>query len=273
MTSTDALSGAWNFRDVAEHTGIRRGRFYRSSELSTLDDDGRQVLQRLGITDVADLRSLAEVERRGPGLVPAGVEVHLLPFHELSAEGSEDSAAPHEQTFERLMVEKLDGESGGGTAVAAKRFMTGEYQRFPTLSGAHTAVGQVISMLADERPIIVHCFAGKDRTGFTIALVLESVGVAREAIMADFLRSNQAVPHLRESILGSIRNRSGDGMTEELATFAQARLTDEVLGVREEYLDAARATIDAEYGSLANYLAAIGVTTDQLDRLRSVLTG
>lgn len=272
-TSTDALSGAWNFRDVAEHTGIRPGRFYRSSELSKLDDDGRRVLQRLGITDVADLRSLAEVERRGPGLVPAGVEVHLLPFHELSAEGSEDSAAPHEQTFERLMVEKLDGESGGSRTVAAKRFMIEEYQRFPTLSGAHTAVRQVISMLTDERLVIAHCFAGKDRTGLTVALVLESVGVARDAIVADFLRSNHAMPQLRESIVGSMRNRSGEGMTDELVTFAQARLTDEVLGVCEEYLDAARATIDTEYGSLANYLAAVGVTTEQLDRLRSVLTG
>jgi protein-tyrosine phosphatase len=271
-TDTDALSGAWNFRDIAEETGIRPGRFFRSSELSGLDDGGRAALSRLGITDVADLRSPREVERRGPGRVPDGVTVHLLPFHELSAKddaGGDDAEAPHEQSFERMMTEKPDGED---VSVAAKRFMTEEYERFPTLSGAHTAVRQVISMLADERPVITHCYAGKDRTGFTVALVLEAIGVDRDAIMADFLRSNDAVPRLRESIMESIRNRA-EGSTDEIITFAEARLTDEVLGVREDYLDAARRTIDSEYGSLPNYLAAVGVTTGQVRSLRAALLG
>jgi protein-tyrosine phosphatase len=263
-----ALSGAWNFRDVAESTGIRPGRFYRSSELSRLDDGGREAMLRLGITDVVDLRSLQEVEKRGPGQVPDGVEVHLLPFHQLATKDSEGAAAPHEQTFERMMTEKPDDEE---VAAAAKRFMTEEYLHFPTLAGAHLAVSQVISMLADGRPLITHCFAGKDRTGFTVALVLESAGVPRDAIMADFLRSNEAVPTLRERILESIRNRATEGTTDEIVTFAEARLTDEVLGVQEEYLDAARRTIDDDYGSLTNYLAALGVTTDQVDRLRTTL--
>lgn len=269
-TNIDSLSGAWNFRDIAEETGIRPGRFFRSSELSGLNDGGRAAMARLGITDVADLRSQREVERRGPGLVPDGVTVHLLPFHELSAKentGEDDAAAPHEQSFERMMTEKPDGED---VSVAAKRFMTEEYVRFPSLPGAHTAVRQVISMLAEERPVIAHCFAGKDRTGFTVALVLESIGVGRDAIMADFLRSNHAAPRLRESILESIRNRV-EGTTDEIITFAEARLTDEVLGVREDYLDAARRTIDDEYGSLPNYLASLGVTEHQISALRSAL--
>ena len=127
-------------------------------------------------------------------------------------------------------------------------------------------------MLADGRPLITHCFAGKDRTGFTVALVLESAGVPRDAIVADFLRSNEAVPALRERILESIRNRATtEGTTDEIVTFAEARLTDEVLGVQEDYLDAARRTIDDDYGSLTNYLAALGVTTDEVDRLRANL--
>ena len=55
--------------------------------------------------------------------------------------------------------------------------MTEEYQRFPALPGAHLAVRQVISLLAEGRPVITHCFAGKDRTGFTVASVLDTVGV------------------------------------------------------------------------------------------------
>lgn len=264
----DDLSGAWNFRDVAEETGIRPGRFYRSSELTRLTAEGGRQLLRLGITDVADLRSLREVEKRGAGLVPDGVEVHMLPFHELSNQSPEGTEAPHEYAFERMLTEKPADEA---VAVAAGRFMAEEYRRFPALAGAHLAVRQVISMLADERPVITHCFAGKDRTGFTVAVTLEAVGVSHDAIMADFLRSNDAVPRLRDRIVESIRSRAGENVTDEMLTFAEAQLTQEVLGVREDYLAAARRTIDEEYGSLPNYLDALGVTSEQVDRLRANL--
>jgi protein-tyrosine phosphatase len=258
------LSGAWNFRDVAEETGIAPGRFFRSSELSQLDDAGREVFRRLGITDVADLRSAREVERHGPGLVPAGVEVHHLHFHEVSAVNGE---APHEATFQKMMSEKPDDEE---VAVAAGRFMTEEYLRFPTLGGAQRAVRQVVSLLADARPVITHCFAGKDRTGFTVATVLEVVGVDRDAILADFLRSNAAVPQLREQILQSVRDRTD---TDEEVTFAEARLTDEVLGVREDYLAASRRSIEESYGSLRGYLEASGVAAEDVTRVRTALLG
>jgi protein-tyrosine phosphatase len=258
------LSGAWNFRDVAEETGVRPGCLFRSSELSRLTDAGRRGLLELGITDVADLRSAREVERHGPGLVPAGVQVHLLHFHEVSAV---DGAAPHEATFQKMMSEKPDDED---VAVAAGRFMVEEYQRFPTLGGAKRAVRQVISLLADHRPVITHCFAGKDRTGFAVATVLEAAGVDRDAVMADFLRSNGAVPQLREQILQSVRGRSE---TDEEVTFVEARLTDAVLGVREEYLDASRRSITDNYGSLRGYLEAAGVTGDEVDQLRAALLG
>jgi len=258
------LSGAWNFRDVAEETGVLPGRFFRSSELSGLDDGGRELLRRLGITDVADLRSPREVERRGPGLVPDGVEVHLLPFPDLSAV---DGEAPHEATFQKMMSEKPDDED---VAVAAGRFMTEEYLRFPTLGGAQRAVRQVISLLSNERPVITHCFAGKDRTGFTVATVLDAIGVDRDVVLADFLRSNEAVPRLREQILKSVRERTE---TDEELTFAEARLTDAVLGVQPEYLDAARRTVDEHYGGLTGYLEAAGVTADEIAKVRAALLG
>jgi protein-tyrosine phosphatase len=258
------LSGAWNFRDVAEETGVRPGRFFRSSELSRLSEDGRRRLIELGITDVADLRSPRELERRGAGQVPDGVAVHLLPFPDLSAL---DGEAPHEATFQKMMTEKPDDED---VAVAAGRFMTEEYLRFPTLGGAQRAVRQVVSLLADERPVITHCFAGKDRTGFTVATVLEAIGVDRGAILADFLRSNDAVSQLREQILESVRDRSE---TPEVVTFAEARLTDAVLGVQPEYLGAARRSIEENYGGLQGYLNAAGVTADQIAKVRAALLG
>lgn len=257
----DALPGAWNFRDVTEETGITPGRFYRSSELAGLDDLGRKALSDLGISDVADLRSDHEVERRGEDRVPGGVTVHRLPFREVGAH------APHEHGFEFMMKEGNDEDA----AVAAARFMTEEYQKYPGMAGAQAAVRHVISLLSADRPVITHCFAGKDRTGFAVALILEAVGVDRDAVMADFMRSNDAVPLLRRQVIESIRDHSGEQSTAETIAFAEARLADEVIGVREDYLYAVRTVIDQQYGSLSQYLDAIGVTPDQNARLRSAL--
>jgi protein-tyrosine phosphatase len=265
------LSGAWNFRDVADGTpALRAGRLFRSGELSRLDDDGRATLSGLGITDVADLRANQEVARRGPGLVPDGIEIHRLPLPDLGDEEQSDHDAPHETAFRRLF-EGDASQSDEAVNEAAIRHMIDEYRQFPIRNGAQRAVRQVFSLLAAGRPVLTHCFAGKDRTGFVIATVLEVLGVDRDTIVADYLRSNAAVPQLRDHIYEMIQHRSDVELTPEVVTFTKARLADGVLGVRPEYLEAARATIDQEFGSLDAYLRDAGVTEAAVDRLRAEL--
>jgi len=256
------VSGAWNCRDVAHATGIRPGRFFRSSELSGLDADGCAALARLGITDVADLRSITEVERHGGSVVPEGVVVHRLAF-----DGNQ--VAPHEQAFERMLTDKPGGEE---PVAAARRFMIEEYERFSALPGTRAAVGQVIRMIGETRSVLVSCFAGKDRTGLLVATILEAVGVDQELIRADFLASNDSVATLRDRILQGIETR-GDIATSELLDYVRGRLPDQVLGVREEYLDAARNTIDDQYGSLGRFLDAAGVDDEALRRAQEALLG
>ena len=264
----ERLSGAWNFRDVAETAGMRPGLLFRSSELSKLDDAGRRALAALGVTDVADLRSPAELQRRGAGAVPEGVAVHNLPFPEVSHHHdgeAGDAQAPHESGWQKMMTEYSEEDP----SVAAQRWMTNEYERFPTLGGARRAVRQLITMLGEGRPVLVHCFAGKDRTGFAVAVALEAAGVATGEIMEDYLRSNDAVGPLRESILSTMRTR--EGVTDEVVSFAESRLTDEVLGVREQYLVSARRVLDDTHGGLPGYLDAAGVTPADVERLRGQL--
>jgi len=266
------LPGAWNFRDVGESIdALRPGRLFRSSELSRLDDDGRAILRRLGITDVADLRAAREVARRGPGRVPDGIAVHLLPVPDLADDEPTDGAAPHEHAFTQLLTNGESQQSAESINESAARFMTDEYRQFPTRNGAQRALRHVIGLLAAGRPVLTHCFAGKDRTGFVVATVLEAAGVDRDAIVADFLRSNDAVPELRARISEMIQQRSETELTPEVITFTEARLSDGVLGVREEYLAAARQTIEDEFGSLDGYLRDSGINEADLDRLRGAL--
>ncbi|MGV0625660.1 tyrosine-protein phosphatase [Mycolicibacter minnesotensis] len=271
MTSQPNLPGAWNFRDVSETTGaLRPGRLFRSSDLSRLEDQGRKALLQLGVADVADLRSPREVTRRGPGLVPEGVGIHLLPFPDLAGDQSPDSSAPHEDAFRNMMADMPDTESA---ADVAARYMLEEYQRFPTLAGSRRAVQRVVSLLAAGRPVLTHCFAGKDRTGFVVAMVLRAAGVDRDAVFADFLRSNTAVPALREQIMEMIRSRPEPEITPEVLTFTEARLSDAVLGVRADYLEAAERSAEENFGSIDGFLEAAGVTDADIHGLRSALLG
>jgi protein-tyrosine phosphatase len=269
MADTE-LGGAWNFRDVAELTGtgdgpaLRPGRLLRSSLLSRLDDDGREVLRRLGISDVADLRSPKEVRKQGPGKVPVGAVVHLLPFPDIPAVGDD---APHENAFKKMLEARRDGEPIDD---AATRYMTEEYARFPKLGGAQRAVKRVISLLAQERPVIAHCFAGKDRTGFTVSIVLASLGFSFDAILADYLRSNNAASDLKVHMLELIENRDDDYLPEGVS-WTEARLTNAVLGVRKEYLEATRRTITDVYGDLDGFLRAAAVPEADVEKMRSAI--
>ncbi len=271
QTGHEKLSGAWNFRDVAQTAGIAPGRLFRSSELNKLDDAGRGLLTEIGVTDVADLRSQAELQRRGPGAVPDDVVIHHLPFPEvsLSHQDSDEPAAeaPHETAWQKMMTEYSDEEP----AAAGQRWMTNEYEHFPTLGGAQRAVHRIITLLADGKPVLVHCFAGKDRTGFAVAIALEAAGVDKDLILTDYLRSNTATARLREHILETTRSR--DGVTDEVVSFMQSRLTDEVLGVREQYLSTSRRVVDENFGGLDAYLRHSGVTIDDVTRLRAQLLG
>lgn len=260
------LGGAWNFRDVTDSAGIRAGLLFRSGELSALDDSGRDRLRALGIGDVADLRSAIEVDKHGAGLVPDEVQIHLLPFIDTKVT---DGEAPHEHAFQRLMTEKPADES---TSDAARRYMAEEYRGFARAAGARRAVQRVIGLLGDQRPVLAHCFAGKDRTGFTVGVVLRAAGVGIDAVMADYLASNAAVGQLREQILARVRARFDGEIPPELAELTETRLSDDVLGVREEYLDAAFRVLDDEHGSLDGYLAAAGVTATELDKLRAAIS-
>ena len=151
--------------------------------------------------------------------------------------------------------------------------ITDEYRQFPTRNGAQRALRRVVTLLAAGCPVLTHCFAAKDRTGFVVATVLEAAGVDRDTIVGDFLRSNDAVPELPAHIYEMIQQRGATELTPEVVTFAEARLSDGVLGVRPEYLAAARQTIEDEFGSLAMYLKDAGITEADVDRLRGVLLG
>ncbi len=255
-TAADLLDGAWNVRDVGGlRTGdggtTRPGVLLRSSELTRLTDAGRVGLDRLGVRDVFDFRGRPEVDRFGADRTPPSVRVHAVPFVDevvvepdpAESSPTDSSTAPHEP--DRRVTD-------------ARGYLLDTYRAFPTRPGARIAVGSVLrAIAAGEGTVLVHCAAGKDRAGWTVATVLRAAGVTDEDILTDYLRSNDAVGALRNHVLSH-------GVPPE-------HIADDLLGVREEYLRAGLDAVDAAHGSFENYLDRLGADADLLTALRRTL--
>ena len=143
------------------------GVFFRSNELQLTTADA-DALAALGISRIHDLRGQMEIEAHPDVAVPGAVWRHV-----------EVSGIPMELV------------SGLEDAAAAERVMRQVYDVFVREPGARAAYAELLSELATAPvPQLFHCTAGKDRTGWAAALLLEIAGVERETILADYLLTN-----------------------------------------------------------------------------------
>ena len=252
---TIQVSGATNFRSLgglpaAGGRRLRRHALMRADRLAGLDARDWEALARTGLATVCDLRSDAE-RAEHPNAVPSALGVH-----ELNCRVNNDLRA--DPSLARLMAENP-------SARGAERVMIEIYRRFPGYMGT-TLTAVVDRLLAGGAPMLVHCSAGKDRTGFVIAMLLYALEVPEPLIREDYLASRHwpgAVHHR-----ASLEARLGRFMpASELAA-----AVDTVIDVREVYLDAALGAAVAEFGSINRYLEmAAGLDTARRDRLRGAL--
>jgi protein-tyrosine phosphatase len=129
--------------------------------------------------------------------------------------------------------------------------------------------GRMLNLLADEEsvPALLHCAAGKDRAGTSIAIILLALGVEREAILADYLASNAAHRRYR------VRRADGADGTEPDGRPSPEimQLLSPLFDARAEYLTTAFDTIESHWGSVDAYLSeGLGLTPARRERLREL---
>ena len=173
------LEGGSNFRDLGGYrTGdgraVRRGAVFRSAHLGNLTQVDRANLGRLGVRTIVDLRGVSEAAET-PHRVD-GIDCRIVGAH-----------------IEPGVGEKIRGAVADGTASPhlMMQFLTDHYRDYPRrcAPGFRT----LFATLSDgtHRPLVFHCTAGKDRTGFASALLLTLLGVPWETVMDDYLRTNE----------------------------------------------------------------------------------
>lgn len=229
------FSRVFNFRDVGGYPGqdgrpVRWRRLFRSDSLSGLVEDDRPAFDALGLRTVVDLRRAYELERQGR--VP---QWNGLAYHNIAPDHREWTLSPFRD---------------GGDPV---RYLADRYRDMAD-EGA-TGLAAAIAVIADEQaaPVVVHCVAGKDRTGVVCALTLSLLGVADEVIDADYARSTEGN---RRYVAWARRNGSPDMIFQPWYSSPPGTMALFLTELRERY------------GSVERYLTGAGLDPDQIGALR-----
>lgn len=236
--------GGWLTEDGAGQ--VRRGVLFRSGHHVGATEADLALIGALDIRTVIDLRGTSERDRN-PCRRFEGFAGEVVFY-----DGETSSSPPH-----------MDVHPDVATALFARERMLAVYARIPRNLAMQAMFARYLRILAErDGASLVHCFAGKDRTGVAATLLLHILGVSARDQMTEFLRTNSAptLAVLRAQSVPGIESRLGRRLDEEAARA--------LLEVHEHYLMRFRQTVVAMDGSLDGWLEArIGVD----DALREAL--
>lgn len=227
---------------------VRRGLLYRSGQHVGATDADLMLIAGLEIHTVIDLRGTSE-RTRNPCRRIEGFAGEVIFY-----EGETSSSPPH-----------MDVGPEVTTASFARERMLGVYTRMPRNPAMQAMFARYLRILAErEGASLVHCFAGKDRTGIAATLLLHILGVSEMDQMAEFLRTNAA------PTLAVLRAQSVPGIEERLGRKLDEEGVRALLEVNESYLRRFRETVAEMDGSLDSWLEMrIGVDDGLRQTLRS----
>ncbi|MXM65458.1 protein-tyrosine-phosphatase [Streptomyces sp. HUCO-GS316] len=252
------LAGVRNFRDVGglptvDGRRVRHGVLFRSGHLAHATQEDAAFLGSLGLHTIFDFRNAADQKLEGPDVELPGVRNVNLPLSD-PADGAEFWKMVRDGEIEQLRGILADGK-------AASRMITSYRRIIKERTAEHSQV--LHSLAEDSVPALMHCAAGKDRAGLSVAVTLLALGVEREAILADYLESNAT--HRRYKVHRS--SKSAAAYSPEVM-----ELLSPLFDARAEYLTAALETIEETWGAVDAYLEkGLRVTPKMRERLRERL--
>jgi protein-tyrosine phosphatase len=221
------MGGAPNFRDLGGYNSGNGkqtvwGKVFRTQALDQLNDRDVEKMREMGIKTVIDFRDDDEV-KKAPSRLPEGVNTIRLPI--VVGNHTSDSV---QQAMQSLLSDSLQGI----------RFMENANRQFVMEYSVQYKAFFDILLREENYPVVFHCTAGKDRTGFAAAMLLSALDVDWDTVMEDYLLTNNYLkPPMSQS--------------SEQAASPALRL---IWSVRPSYLNAARDEIMQHFGSIDNYL-------------------
>ncbi|GAA2422712.1 tyrosine-protein phosphatase [Streptomyces glaucus] len=252
------LAGVRNFRDVGglptvDGRRVRHGVLFRSGHLAHATAADAAFLASLGLHTIFDFRNAADQKLEGPDVELPGVRNVNLPLTD-PADGAEFWRMVRDGDLDQLREILADGR-------AEQRMITSYRTIVKERTAEHSRV--LHALAEDSVPALMHCAAGKDRAGLSVAVTLLALGVEREAILDDYLKSN--AKHRRYKVHRS--SSSPSAYSPEVM-----ELLSPLFDARAEYLTAAFETVEQTWGGVDAYLErGLGITPRTRERLRERL--
>jgi protein-tyrosine phosphatase len=249
------VDGVRNFRDFGGYQGhkgqtVKRGHLYRSGNYAGITQAGLTKFRETQIKLVVDLR-------RGQERINSPSQFHDVPVETIYSslgDGDGITLPPHLQYI----------RDGDLSVDGCHDHMLSSYKRIPWEPQHGETFFKTFEKLANlEGPLVIHCAAGKDRTGILCGLILHVLGVNQDDIMHDYLLTN-AVP-LDTPWLNDYATRMSEMFDKPIDPLTLLPM----LGVHRDFLELAWAEMGHRNGGLDGYLDHIGVTQD----LRKAIIG
>ncbi len=248
-----------NTRDLGGMTGFQGrkiilGKLIRSGHLEPASVSDIEALGEVtGV--IVDLRTDQEcAEKPDPG-IPGTEYIHLPAVRNVVAGMTREKKAG--ESIFRTLNSDLSG---------ALAYMCGVYEDFVTDEGCRGCYRAFIELLLGkpEKAVLWHCTAGKDRTGFAALLIQEILGVSREDIIEDYLKTNEYIKGDVERLIAYFGGKSEGGKEAEEAL-------GYLFGASELFLDAMYAKAEELYGSFSGFIEkGLKVTPEEAKRLRDI---
>ncbi|HEY1749719.1 MAG TPA: tyrosine-protein phosphatase [Caulobacteraceae bacterium] len=257
MTRHIRLEAVENFRDYGDYPTaagrrLKPGRLYRSASHGRATEADLAAIEALNLAVIVDLRRPGERER-DPARRPAGFQGRVI-----QNDLGESQEADPWWNFVR---------SCDLSEAAFNGYLMDYYRAAPFVERHVDLYGRYFQSVADgEGPVLIHCSAGKDRTGLLAALTHHVAGVHPDDILEDYLLTNdpERMAARAPMVAQMIRQETGRTPTDAAVRAA--------IGVEAAYLAEAFRAIDAAHGSTDAYLAQVlGIDATMRGRLEAQL--
>ena len=233
-----------NLRDIGGYITqngqtVMRGKTYRSNAFNAMSKDDELKLEVLQLKSDYDLRTPEEIKAE-PDIIPSGIQ-----YISLNVMADHDLITPPRQISEILQDPKTASLKLGSVEGVNKLFIS-LYRDFVSLPSAQRSYRDLYLSLSDQSksPGVFHCTNGKDRTGWAAAALLTYLGVPKEVVYADYLRSNEYLLPVHQKEIDQFIAKGGD-----------KSIPVGIFGVKREYLQAAFDEVERQYGSIDVYFS------------------
>lgn len=242
-----------NFRDLGGHKSqdgrvVKKGLFFRSGHLQDLSEEDINTLKNLNIRNIFDYRNEIEATRN-----PSTTIENINSIRIGAMDNMPDTNSDKYETFEEMVDELFDRG-------LAYEMMKESYYNLPINNESYK---KLVELIKDPNmvPILSHCTAGKDRTGIGCSIILMILGVSREDIIKEYLKSNEYAKIFIDEVLQ---------IKPELKVVPEDKLCY-IFGVSEDYIKEAFRRIDETYDTIEEYLyKEFNLSNEDLTKLRDI---